>query len=65
MKEKALRLLVAVGVFALGAYVGAQHKRQEAAYMVAVSQAKADAYMLAALETAKACPQPKGGWFKP
>lgn len=63
MKRRlALALVVAFG----GGLVAGIYVRQNALQTaVIVANAKADAYMLAAVETAKACPPPRGGWFKP
>lgn len=63
MKRRlALALVVAFG----GGLVAGIYVRQSALQTaVIVANAKADAYMLAAVETAKACPPPRGGWFKP
>lgn len=61
-RKLALALILAFGGgLAAGLYVR-QNALQTA---VIVANAKADAYMLAAQETAKSCRPPSGGWFKP
>lgn len=58
-------LLLFMAVFGLGMLAGVLIRQNALVASTLVANAKADAYMLAALETAKACPQPKGRWLKP
>ena len=60
-----LALLLALLAFGCGLVAGIYVRQHALQTAVIVANAKADAYMLAAVETAKACPPPRGGWFKP
>lgn len=61
-RRLALALIVAFG----GGLVAGIYVRQNALQSaVIVANAKADAYLLAATETARNCPPPRGGWFNP
>lgn len=65
MTRKLTLLLAAAAIFGAGHYFGRQGERDKATWAVTVANAKSDAYLLAATATAKNCPQPSGGWFKP
>lgn len=58
-----LALLLALLAFGGGLIAGIYVRQNALQTAVIVANAKADAYMLAAAETAKACPPPRGGWF--
>ena len=58
-------ILLALLAFGGGLVVGICVRQNALQTAVIVANAKADAYMLAAQETAKSCRPPSGGWFKP
>lgn len=61
-RKLALALILAFGGGLVAGIYVRQHALQSA---VLIANAKADAYMLAAVETVKNCPPPRGGWFSP
>lgn len=63
--NRKLALLLALLAFGAGLIAGVYVRQNALQTAVIVANAKADAYMLAAVETAKACPPPREGWFKP
>ena len=60
-----LAILLALLAFGGGLVTGIYVRQNALQTAVIVANAKADAYMLAATETARACQPPRGGWFKP